>query len=806
MAIKPLSSDQLYSRCDPAQFDFKHTGELDELTQIVGQDRAEQAIKFGIGVRHEGYNLYAMGPSGTGKHAVVRSYLEQAAEKQETPPDWCYVNNFSQPHKPKTLRLPPGRGGKLARDMEHLIEELSGAIPAAFESDEYRASAQAIEDEYKAKQEEAFNRLAEDAAKDNIKLFRTPAGFAFAPMKDDKVIGPEDFAKLPKEDQEHIEQRVERLQGKLQEIIQEIPQWRKETREKLNELNHDVTMAAVGHFIDEVENEYADLPAVADYLERVREDVVENVDVFRRSAEEGGEQLPPQAQQQPTDPKELHRYKVNLLVDNSETKGAPVAYVDHPTFQDLIGRVEHLAQFGTLTTDFTLLKPGALHRASGGYLMIDAHKVLTHPFAWDGLKRALYANEVTIEPLEKMLSLVSTVSLEPEPIPLDIKVVLVGDRLLYYLLHQYDPDFAELFKVEADFEERMDRTPENNQLYARLIGTLAGKEKLRPFNPDAVARVIEYGARHVDDSEKLTTHMRSVTDLLREADHWASTEGRDVVEAGHIKKAIDHQIYRASRVRERIQEEIQRGTILIDTDREVVGQVNGLSVLSLGNYAFGQPSRITATVHLGEGNVVDIEREAELGGSLHSKGVLILSSFLAARYAQKVPLSLSASLVFEQSYGMVDGDSASLGELCALLSALSRTPVRQPLAITGSVSQNGEAQPIGGVNEKIEGYFDVCSARGLDGSQGVIIPDANIKHLMLREDIIQAAEQDRFHIYPVTSVDEAVALLTGCEAGEQDTTGDYPRESLNGRVVERLKEMAAIRRSLAEKQKGKANT
>ncbi len=799
MSTKPLPPSDLFHPCDPDQFDFETTAELDELTEIIGQKRALEAVHFGVGMRREGYNLYVMGPSGMGKHTLIERYLGEKAASQPPPPDWIYVNNFEQAHKPRALRLQPGQGHRLREDMEHFIEELAGSIPAAFEGDEYRTQIQGIEDELKERQEQAFNELSEEAAEHDIKLFRTPSGFAFAPMRKGEVVGPDEFAKWSKKAQQHTEEIVSNLQEKLQRVIQQIPIWRREVRDRIKELNREVTMSVVGHLIDELKLRYTDLPDVAAYLDAVRQDVVNNVKDFIKGEESDG--LP--GQQQEPDPRALHRYKINVVVDNSKTKGAPVTYLDNPSYLNLVGRAEHLAQYGTLVTDFTLLKPGALHEASGGFLILDAHKLLTQVYAWEGLKRALYANEIRIESLEKMLSLVSTVSLEPEPIPLDVKVVILGDRFIYYLLHAYDPDFAELFKVAADFESHIERSRESQALYARLIATLAHKEQMRPFDRSAIARVIEHGARLVEDSEKLTTHMRSIADTLREADYWAGEAGRDIVTAEDIQTAIDHYVYRSSRVREQIQEAIQRNTIYIDTEGARVGQINGLSVLSMGQYAFGQPSRITATVHIGEGHVVDIEREVEMGGPIHSKGVLILSSFLASRYAQDHPLSLSASLVFEQSYGGVDGDSASLAELCALMSALSGVPIKQSFAMTGSVNQHGEVQPIGGVNEKIEGFFDVCRARGLDGEQGVLIPSSNVKHLMLRSDIVEAAEQGRFHIYPVESVDQAIALLTGHAAGEGDKNGNYPDDSINGLVQNRLTEMSLIRQTFAEQAKEK---
>ncbi len=795
----PLTPEALCHLCEPSQFSFQTTEELKDLTEIIGQDRAVQAVHFGIGIQREGYNLYVMGPSGMGKHTMVHQYLEQKASTQEKPSDWCYVNNFEQAHKPRALRLPHGRGAKLALEMEQLMEELTTVIPAAFESEEYRDHVQALEEELKEQQEHAFSELAEAANKQKVKLFRTPSGFAFAPLHDGEVVSPEEFDKLPEKEQAKIESIVSALQEQLQAIIQRIPQWRKETRDKVKALNREVAISAVGSLIEELRKNYAELPEVLSYFDAVEHDVVNNVKDFLK----GEEQTEIVIGQQQSDPRALHRYMVNNLVLNNREEGAPVVYLDNPTYLNLVGRAEHIAQFGTLMTDFTLLKPGALHEANGGYLLVDAHKLLTQPYAWEGLKRALYANQVSIEPLEKMWGLASTVSLEPEPIPLDLKVIVMGDRTLYYLLHEYDPDFGELFKVQADFEEHIERSEENNLLMARLIATIGRKEELLPFSRDAVARVIDYASRHVEDAHKLTTHMRSIADLLREADYWAHQRGNALVDGDDIRQAIDQQEHRASRVRERIHEAIQRGDIMIDSSGDMVGQVNALSVMGLGNYSFGQPSRVTATVHIGEGQVVDIEREVEMGGPIHSKGVLILSSFIASRYARKQPLSLSASLVFEQNYGGVEGDSASLAELCALLSALAEAPIKQTLAMTGSVNQHGQVQPIGGVNEKIEGFFEVCRTRGLSGEQGVIIPASNTKNLMLHPDVVEAVAQGQFLIYEVHTVDEALYLLTGIEAGEMDEEGNYPEGSLNALAYERLHEMTLIRQHYAEHAKEK---
>jgi len=794
--VEPLPARQLRRTCDPSQFDFETTAELEDLSEIVGQERAVDAILFSIGIRHEGYNLFALGPSGTGKRTTIGQFLDLQASAEPIPPDWCYVNNFEQPHRPRALRLPPGQGVVLRKDMEELIEELRTAIPAAFESEDYRTRKQEAEEEFKEQQEETFGQVQKQAQERDVALIRTPAGLAFAPLREGEVVSPDEFQKLPEEERKRFEEDIAKLQEQLQEALHQVRQWEREAREKVKELNRQVAMFAVGHRIDELHERYAELPDVVDYLDAVRQDVVENVDKFR-SPEEAPQIMGVPLPRSLAGPSLFHRYQVNVLVDHSRSEGAPVIYEESPTYNNLIGRIEHLAQMGALVTDFNLIKPGALHRANGGYLILDARQLLLQPYAWDGLKRVLRSREAHIESLGQALSLVSTISLEPEPIPLDVKVVLIGERLLYYLLYQHDPDFGELFKVEADFNEEMARTTENSLLYARLIGTMARGGELRPFDRGAVARVIERSARIAGDAEKLSAHLLSIADLLREADYWAGVAGNGAVTVADVQRAIDAQIRRADRLQERVQEQIQRGTILIDTTGERVGQVNGLSVIALGHFAFGQPSRITARVRLGKGKVIDIEREVELGGPIHSKGVLILSSFLGARYAAERPLSLSASLVFEQSYGGVEGDSASLAELCALLSALAGVPIKQSWALTGSVNQHGAVQPIGGVNEKIEGFFDVCKARGLTGEQGVLIPVFNVQNLMLRHDVVEAVEAGQFHVYAVETVDQGIELLTGIPAGERDGEGNFTEGSINQRVEARLIELAEKQRAFA---------
>jgi lon-related putative ATP-dependent protease len=803
--VQPLEAAVLCQRCDPMQFSFETTADLEDLTGVIGQARAVEAVRFGIGIPHEGYNLFALGPEGTGKYSVVRRYLERQAAEQPPPPDWCYVNNFAEAYKPHALRLPAGGASRLRRDMERLVEELRTAIPATFESENYRRRRQDIEEEFRERQEKVLTELQRQAQERGLALIRTPMGLAFAPTRGGEVISPEEFQKLPPSEQERVQTEVAVLQEQLQQSLSQMPQWDRERRAKVKELNQEVGLFAVGHLIEELRRTYLDLPAVSEYLHRVQQDVIDNLDEFL-----GVTETPPAAPAEAGPPRPpirasfFRRYQVNVVVDHSGATGAPVIYEDHPAVQNLVGRIEHMAQMGTLVTDFNLIKAGALHRANGGYLILDARKVLLQPFAWEELKRALRSREIRIEVLGQTLSLVSTVSLEPAPIPLAVKVILLGERLLYYTLYQADPDFGELFKVAADFEDQMERTSDNHLLYARMIGTIARQEGLRPLDRAAVARVIEQSARLAGDAEKLSTHMHSIADLLREADYWAGQAQHRVTDTSDVQRAIDAQVRRLDRVRERIQEEIQRGTILIDTQGATVGQVNGLSVLSMGQFAFGRPSRITARVRLGRGEVIDIEREVALGGPIHSKGVLILSAYLGARYAMDRPLSLSASLVFEQSYSGVEGDSASSAELYALLSALADLPVKQGLAVTGSVNQRGQVQAIGGVNEKIEGFFDVCRAQGLTGEQGVLIPASNVKHLMLRHDVVAAVAAGQFQVYPVETIDQGIELLTGVPAGERDDTGEFPAGSVNQRVEARLATLADKRLAFGVPERGGA--
>ncbi|MBU6504260.1 MAG: Lon protease family protein [Betaproteobacteria bacterium] len=785
---RSLDPDQLYQACDPALLPFKTTAELPDLSETIGQLRAVEALRFGVSVRHPGYNIFILGPAGSGRYSLALKELQDVAAREPAALDWCYVNNFEQPHKPEAISLPTGRGEQLQRHMRQFAEELGSVVPAAFDSPEYHSRVEAINEEFKQRQEQALEAFGKTAQEHGIALIQTPTGFALAPIKEGAVVTPDDFEHLPAEEQQRLNDLIQRFDEELHQVVHQFPRWRREHQTRLREFNRETIGLAVGHLIDELRQHYADLPKVRAFLDATLADIIENAGELREPG--ASEALTGVATLNP-----LQRYQANLLVDAVTEAGAPVIFENHPTYQNLIGRIEHIAHMGTLVTNFSLIKPGALHRANGGYLILDAGKLLVQPYAWEGLKRALQSHEIRIESLGEIFGFANTLSLQPQPIPLQVKLVLFGERLFYYLLCQLDPDFTDLFKVAADFEEDMARNPENTQLYARLIATLVRRQELRPFDASAVGRLIEHASRLAGDSGKLLIHARSMNDLLVEAAHFAQVAQRGVVGRDDVQQAIDAQIHRADRLRQRHLERILEGTFLIDTSGNQAGQVNGLAVVSLGDYQFAHPVRITATTRLGEGSVIDIEREVELGGAIHSKGVLILSSFLAARYSHSTPLSLNASLVFEQSYGGVEGDSASLAELCALLSALSGLPVHQGFAITGSVNQIGQVQAIGAVNEKIEGFFDVCRERGLTGKQGVLVPVSNVRHLMLRQDVRDAVAAGQFHIHAVQDVDEAIELLTGVPAGKPDALGVVPEGSVNYLVASQLLQLSLMRKA-----------
>jgi lon-related putative ATP-dependent protease len=797
MPLSPLAAGALRRGCDPEAFSFETTDELTTLKRIVGQDRAVQAIRFGIGIATAGYNLFALGSPGIGKFSVIRRFLATQAARRPTPPDLAYLYNFKEPNRPKAVSLPHGRGAAFKSDMERLVGRLRTAVPTAFEAEAYRTHRQELERQYKARHQDALGAVDKEARENGVTLIRTPAGFGFAPIRNGAVLTPEDFGKLAETEQERVRAAIEGMQEKLAAAVRQFPAIEREAEDKLKELNHAVAEQAVGPLFKELRERYGDLADVAHHVDMVRADLLENIERFLAPEPPPEHGTPDGAPREAGAARMLRRYEVNLIVDNGERTGAPVVYEDNPSLQNLIGRIEHISQFGTLVTDFGLIQAGALHRANGGYLILDARKVLLTPMTWEALKRVLGSREIKMESFGQVPSVATIVSLDPQPFPLDVKVVLMGDAELYYLLAARDPDFADLFKVAADFEDTMDRTQESEQVFARLIADLARHNRCRALDRPAVARVIEHAARLAGDAGKISVNLRSLTDLLTEADYWAGMVERAVIAVADVERALEASIERSDRLRDRSYEQILNRTIFIDTAGAAVGQINGLSVLQLGSFAFGRPTRITARVRLGRGEVVDIEREVALGGPLHSKGVLILEGFLRGRFCLDKPLSLAASIVFEQSYGGVDGDSASSAELYALLSTLADAPIRQSFAVTGSVNQMGQVQAIGGVNEKIEGFFDICKGNGLTGEQGVLIPAANVRHLMLRHDVVAAAREGRFHIYAVSTIDEGIELLTGMPAGARGADGTFPADTINDRVERRLSAFADAARAFA---------
>ena len=747
----------------------------------VGQRRAVESARFGIGVEREGFNLFVLGPPGSHRHALVTELAEARAARKTVPDDWCYANNFSNPERPRALRLPAGRGAALRDDMHALIDEIRIAIPAAFEEEDYRNQVKALEGELHDEIEQQWEDIRRKAAKDDIAVLQTPSGYVLAPLHEGKVIDDKDFEELPEDKRNSIKETIDKLSEELQARIESLPKLRKKQHERVRALNREVTAHAVTVLIEELTAKYSDVAEVVRYLEEAREDIIEHAQEFRQTDEPALPFLRNDISSL------LMSYEINLVVGNEPDQPAPVIYETNPSYPNLIGKVEHRAEMGALLTDFRMVRGGALLHANGGYLVLDAHRVLGRPFAWDALKQALFTRQVRIESPADTLGFATTTTLKPEPIPLDVKIVLVGERWLYYMLSRYDKEFGSLFKVAVDLDDDVERSTDNVAAYAKMIGNRVRRNELLPFDEAAIRRVIEQRARQADDSERLSMNIESLDDLLVEAEYWARQHEATSVGIEDVVEAIQRKKERLDRVEKRIVDAIERETMLIDTAGECVGQVNGLSVIDLGDYRFGHPVRITATTRLGTGDVVDIEREVELGGAIHSKGVMILSSALSSRHAQDTPLSLHGSIVFEQSYGGVDGDSASVAELSALLSSIAKVPIRQNVACTGSINQLGRVQAVGGVNEKIEGFYEICKTRGLDGSHGVVIPKDNVKHLMLREDVVAAVEQGEFTVWAVETIDEAVTILM-----------DSPAEGVNRQVEEQLVEYAIRRKRFAE--------
>jgi lon-related putative ATP-dependent protease len=800
----PLPPELLRAVCDPDQFQFQTTAALEPVDEVIGQERAIEAILFGVAIRRPGFNVFAFGPAGTGKRTAVHHFLRRQAGTMPAPDSWCYVFNFDDARRPTALRLPHGRSEALRSDLHAVVEELLVALPAVFESDAYAARREAISSSFDGRAQTQFDAVAERAAERGLALIRGPEGSGLVPLANGEVMSPDAYAALPPERQVALRSVVEGLNPELDAAVRSARALEREAREALSTLDREVARVEMDVRFDELREHYADVPPVVAYLDRMQDDILDHLEDFRSSEESDGAPSdgPPVAHPDAAaaarwrrrNDTRLRRYDVNVLVDSSDRPGAPVVDEVYPTVGNLVGRIEQRPEFGTLVTDFSLIKAGALHRANGGFLVLQAEEVLKQPFAWDALKRALRHGDIRIEAQAEDGGPFGTVSLSPEPVPLDCRVVLLGEDDLFFHLAEMDPDLHELWKVPAEFTDVMPRTPENTLRYAQFVATVARHDGLLPLTRAAVATLVEYGSRLVEDAQRLSTCFGDLADVVREADFWAAARGAATVDGEDVRHALDARERRSDLARELMLEAIERDLVLVEASGMAVGRVNGLTVVSRGQYDFGVPVRISARVRLGGGEVLDIEREVDLGGPIHSKGVLILSGFLAGRYLTEETLAMSASLVFEQSYAQIDGDSASCAELYALLSAIAGVPVNQAVAVTGSVNQDGDVQAVGGVNEKIEGFFDVCHRRGLTGDQGVVIPAANIQHLMLRPDVVAAAAAGQFHVYAVKHVDEGLALLTGLAAGPRGPDGEYAAGSVNRLVEDRLRALAEKRR------------
>ena len=790
-----LFPEQLRWVCDPSVFTFQTTAELKSDEVIIGQDRAVRALDLGLTISQPGYNIYITGPVGTGRTTYARKKVQAVAAARPVPPDWCYAYNFQQTDQPAALALPAGSGAKLRKDMDELVGDLKDAIRKVFASETFETRKRELLQSFESRINEIMQELEGRARQLGFAIQRTPTGIATVPVgPSGEPVSQELFGAMPETMREEVQRRGRELQEEVGEALRKVRTVEREAREAVRELEQLAVRSAAGHLVDRVKERYADHSKVADYLDQVLADVVEHLDDFKEQ-EEPSLPFPLLQMGRRQDP--FLRYRVNLVVDNSHLRGAPVIIESNPTYYNLVGKVEYRGEFGAMVTDFTMIKAGALQQANGGFLILQVKDVLINPFSWEALKRALKSGEARIENISEQLGIVPTATLRPEPIPLNVKVILIGSPMIFHLLYVLDEDFRKWFKIKADFDVDVERTPQSMTDYAAAVGAICNRQGLRPFDRTAVGKVMEYSARLADHQQRMSTRFNEVVEVVYEASAWAQLAGRAVVSAADVNKAIEEKVYRSNRIEQRIRELIAEGQLLVDVDGVKVGQVNGLSVLQLGDYSFGHPSRITARTYVGSRGVVNIERETEMSGRIHSKGVAILANYLGGKYAQRQPLSVNASLTFEQTYSEVEGDSASSTELYALLSDLAGAPIDQSLAVTGSVNQKGEIQPIGGVNEKIEGYFAVCKALGLTGRQGVMIPAQNRPNLMLREEVVAAVREEKFHIWAVRTVDEGLEVLTGMPAGQAAADGSYPEGTVNALVSARLAELAERLRRFA---------
>lgn len=789
-----LPSEKLRRKCDPHVLRCETTEDIPPLAGIIGQERAVKALKFGLDIKEHGFNIYVAGHPGTGRETAVKDFLEEVAKKKPVPEDWCYVNNFQNSYEPTVLKFEPGKGNLFQKDMAHFISEARRELPKVFESEDYAAKRDETTKKIEEERKNLFTQLSRKVQEEGFALQRTPIGVLLVPVVEGHPLSEQEFIALAPEKREEIQKKREELDTDLKSVLRQVRSLEATIAEEINALNREVTLYAIGHLIADLKEKYKKSREVVAYLEAVQNDILDNIQQFVTEPKAlPGPYAAPWMKELP-----FRKHEVNLIVDNADEKGSPVIMERNPTYYNLFGRVEKEAQFGVLTTDFTMIRAGSLHAANRGYLVLPVEELLRDMISWESLKRSLRNECITIEEAGERLGYISTKGLKPQPIPLDVKVVLIGNPVLYHTLYTLDKDFKELFKVKVDFDTVMERTEENIQNYAAFICTLCQKEDLTHLDASAVAKIVEYSSRLAGDQDKLSTKFAEVADIIREANFYSVEEKSERVTGDNVKKAVEEKLYRSNMVQEKIQEMIEKGVVLIDTEGSRTGQVNGLSVMGLGDISFGRPSRVTASVGLGREGIVDIEREAQLGGNIHTKGVMILGGYLAEKYAHDKPLSLTARLVFEQSYGGVEGDSASSTELYALLSSLSELPVDQGIAVTGSVNQQGDVQAIGGVNEKIEGFFEVCKAKGLTGTQGVIIPESNVQNLMLKEEVVEAVKRGEFHVYPVKTIDEGIAILTGVKAGKRLDDSTFEKGTVNYKVDNRLKEMAEHLKEFSE--------
>ena len=789
--------DKLRRQCDPSFFQFDCTDDLAPLREFIGQDRAIKAVEFGLNMNDGGYNIYVAGLSGTGKTSVVKTYIEKVIKEKEARgetfqlDDWCYLYNFHEPDRPKIVSLPQGKGKKFRAQIADLLTKIKEELGRLFSSEEYKTQRKKIVEEGQGEQQKLFEEIAEEARQKGFFLQITQVGPVLIPLIEDRPMEEKEYLALKEDNRKELEAKRTRLLNNLQANFEKAMNIREFTIEKLQKMDKDIGGFTVSRLFASLFDEYSNSPQVNQYLTELKTYTLDNLNLFKLIEEpaRSPSDLPiSQLMIGGRDP--FISFQVNVFIDNSDTKGPPVIIEPNPNFGNLFGKIERRFLFGGYLSDHTMLKPGALSRANGGYLLLSAQDVLVSPGVWPALKRAIKNSEVRIEDPFEQFGLIAPQGMRPDPMPITVKVVLIGDALLYQMLSMYDEDFWEIFKVKAEFNFEIERNEQNMLGYAAFLAGCCEECKARHFDPSGVAKTIEYSSRMIGDQEKLSSRFAQIKELIEEANYWAAKDNAKFISAKHVQKAVDEKLFRHNLVEERIQDMINRGMIMIDTEGNEVGQVNGLSILTLGDIAFGKPSRITAKTFTGRGGVINIERESQLSGRIHDKGVLILSGYLGWKYAQDKPLSLSASLCFEQSYEGVEGDSASSAELYAILSSLSGVPIRQNLAVTGSVNQKGEIQPIGGVNQKIEGFFQVCKAKGLNGEQGVLIPYQNIINLMLKDEVIEAVRANKFHIYAAKTIDEGIEILTGVPAGEKRDDGTYSEGTINSLVDRRLKEMA----------------